>query len=180
MVNPHGAVPQHQPSPTREPQCLKPRGNRPNIVGCYMLGTFAHPVACCQELLRKVFETGQTFSSVQTDATLDNVGSCCVRLHAAQQSSCDFKWAAWKKTKVDIQRSNALTRWVNWLFTRISRTYFQRFFSFSWQECYLNTFKRAFSLTCLTLIWIYYNKKKSSGLGWETDMALFHCFGGHQ
>ena len=92
MVNPHGAVPQHQPSPTREPQCLKPRGNRPNIVGCYMLGTFAHPVACCQELLRKVFETGQTFSSVQTDATtLDNVGSCCVRLHAAQQSSCDFK-----------------------------------------------------------------------------------------
>ena len=40
-----------------------------------MLGTFAHPVACSQELLRKVFETGQKFSSVQTDATtLDNVG----------------------------------------------------------------------------------------------------------
>ena len=27
----------------------------PNIVGCYMLRLFAHPVACCWELLRKVW-----------------------------------------------------------------------------------------------------------------------------
>ena len=99
----------------------------PNIVGCYMLRQFAHPVVCCCTK----FETGQTFqpttpniSFVQwlpkrTATMLDsfaqlfqhcwshahslcmvykdlwvvsfpwctvgpnNVGSCCVRLHAA-------------------------------------------------------------------------------------------------
>ena len=38
---------------------LKPRGNGPNIVGCYMLCPFAHPVACC--CIK--FETGQTFQA---------------------------------------------------------------------------------------------------------------------
>ena len=36
----------------------------PNIVGCYMLRPFAHPVACCWMLLRVCcakFEAGQTF-----------------------------------------------------------------------------------------------------------------------
>ena len=32
---------------------LKPRDNRRNIVGCYMLRPFAHPVACCCVLLLK-------------------------------------------------------------------------------------------------------------------------------
>ena len=45
----------------------------PNIVRCYLLRPFAHPVAyCCTK-----FETGQTFSFVQTGATTPlNVGSC--------------------------------------------------------------------------------------------------------
>ena len=34
---------------------LKPRANRRNIVGCYMLRPSAHPVACCCVLLRKVW-----------------------------------------------------------------------------------------------------------------------------
>ena len=33
---------------------LKPRANGRNIVGCYMLRSFAHPVACCWMLLRVV------------------------------------------------------------------------------------------------------------------------------
>ena len=33
---------------------LNPCANRQTIVGCYMLHTFAHPVACCWELLHKV------------------------------------------------------------------------------------------------------------------------------
>ena len=43
----------------------------PNIVVCYMLRPFAHPVACCCMLLRIVrsccakFESGQTFSYVK-------------------------------------------------------------------------------------------------------------------
>ena len=40
-----------------------------NNVGCYMLRPFAHPVACCCAQ----FETGQTFSYVQTDATTPNI-----------------------------------------------------------------------------------------------------------
>ena len=45
---------------------LRLRANGRNIVGCYMLRLFAHPVACCCAK----FETGHTFSPVQTDATL--------------------------------------------------------------------------------------------------------------
>ena len=33
---------------------VKPRANGRNIVGCYMLRSFAHPVAWCWMLLRKV------------------------------------------------------------------------------------------------------------------------------
>ena len=45
-------------------QCsLKPRANRHNI-GCYFLGPFAHPFACCCAN----FETGQTMNN--------KVGSC--------------------------------------------------------------------------------------------------------
>ena len=45
----------------------------PNIVRCYLLRPFAHPVACCCTK----FETDQTSSFVQTDATTPiNVGSC--------------------------------------------------------------------------------------------------------
>ena len=52
----------------------------PNAVGCYMFRPFAHPVACCCAK----FETGQTFSYVQTGTTATNiVGGCCVRLHVA-------------------------------------------------------------------------------------------------
>ena len=38
-------------------ETLKPRANGRNIVGCYMLRPFAHPVACCCTK----FETSQTF-----------------------------------------------------------------------------------------------------------------------
>ena len=48
------------------------RANGRNIVGCYILRPFAHPVACCWELLRKQFETGQTLSYVQTNASIPN------------------------------------------------------------------------------------------------------------
>ena len=36
---------------------LKSRANGRNIVGCYMLRPFAHPVACCWMLLRVVAES---------------------------------------------------------------------------------------------------------------------------
>ena len=37
--------------------CVKPRANGRNIVGCYMLRPFAHPVACCWMLLRVVAQS---------------------------------------------------------------------------------------------------------------------------
>ena len=36
---------------------FKPRANGRNIVGCYMLRPFAHPVACCWMLLRVVVQS---------------------------------------------------------------------------------------------------------------------------
>ena len=49
------------------------RANRRNIGRCYMLRPFAHPVACCCAK----FDTGQTLSHLQTDASIpNNVGSC--------------------------------------------------------------------------------------------------------
>ena len=81
--------------------CVKPRANGGNIVGqqhptlldatcCVRLYTLLLVVGCyCAK-----FETGQTFSYVQTDATTpNNVGSCCVRLHGAK-SLTGFKLCA--------------------------------------------------------------------------------------
>ena len=51
-----------------------------NIVGCYMLRPFAHPVACCCVFgsCCAKFEIGQTVSCEQTDATTSNtVGQQC-------------------------------------------------------------------------------------------------------
>ena len=59
----------------------------PNIVGWYMLRPFAHPVAyCCAK-----FESGQTFSPVQTDARLlaNNSQHCWEMLHPLARS---LKW----------------------------------------------------------------------------------------
>ena len=36
---------------------IKPRANERNIVGCYKLRLFAHPVACCVVLLRVVAQS---------------------------------------------------------------------------------------------------------------------------
>ena len=36
---------------------VKPRANGRNIVGCYMLRSFAHPIACCWTLLRVVAQS---------------------------------------------------------------------------------------------------------------------------
>ena len=75
--------------------CVRLCTGRPNIVSCYMLRPFAHPqgyillqdvARCCVLLLGVVaqFETGKTFSYVQTDsATFNIAGRCCVRLHIA-------------------------------------------------------------------------------------------------
>ena len=63
----------------------------PNIVGCYMLRPFAHPVACCWMLLRVV---AQSLKPVKLSApckrtqhcwltTPNIVRSCCARLHVA-------------------------------------------------------------------------------------------------
>ena len=46
------------------------------IFGSYMFCPFAYPVACCCVLFGSCcakFETGQTFSYVQTDATTPNI-----------------------------------------------------------------------------------------------------------
>ena len=48
----------------RSPHHVKLRANGCNLVGCYMLSPFEHPVACRCMLLRVV-------------------GSCCIRLHNA-------------------------------------------------------------------------------------------------
>ena len=42
---------------------VKPRANGHNVVGCYMLRSFAHPVACCWESLRKVWNYVKTNSA---------------------------------------------------------------------------------------------------------------------
>ena len=71
--------------------CVRLRANGRNIVGCYMLRPFAHPVACCWTLLRVV---AQSLKPVELFApckrtehcwlsTPNIVGSCCARLHVA-------------------------------------------------------------------------------------------------
>ena len=72
-------------------------------IGCYILRPFPHPVARCCVLLVLVehkFETGQTFSYVQTDATTpNNLGSCwltMLRLPSARSLTLSavprFEW----------------------------------------------------------------------------------------
>ena len=51
----------------------KPRANGRNIAGYFLLRPFAHPVACCWEFIGTKFETGQTFSYAQTEATTPNI-----------------------------------------------------------------------------------------------------------
>ena len=55
----------------------------PNIVGCYMLRPFAHPVACCCAKFQTLCNNIQQHATGgQTDA-ICNIQQCCVRLHAA-------------------------------------------------------------------------------------------------
>ena len=44
----------------------------PNIVGCYILHTFAHPVACCWELLRKVWKRSNVYLHVNERNSFQN------------------------------------------------------------------------------------------------------------
>ena len=52
----------------------------PNIVGCYMLRPFAHPVVCRWELLRPFGHHCQHEHNNCQHCWPDNIGSCCVRL----------------------------------------------------------------------------------------------------
>ena len=63
-------------APCKENATLLADVTTPNIFGCYMLRLFALPVACCCELLRRVWNQS-TFCYMQTDAAApQNVGSC--------------------------------------------------------------------------------------------------------
>ena len=63
----------------------------PNIVGCYILRPFAHPVACCWMLLRVVAQSLKPVKRLALckrtqhcwPTTPNIVGSCCARLHVA-------------------------------------------------------------------------------------------------
>ena len=52
----------------------------PNIVGCYTLRPFAHPVVCRWELLRPFGHHCQHGRNNCQHCWPDNIGSCCVRL----------------------------------------------------------------------------------------------------
>ena len=60
----------------------------PNIVGCYILRPFAHPLGCCCVLLRKVWnrsnfsasDSQHFFSCVIAETKRNNVGSVCTTL----------------------------------------------------------------------------------------------------
>ena len=68
--------------------------NTSNIVGCYMLRPFAHPVACCCVLLGVVAQCLKPVKLLaackrtQQLPTLlaNNIGSCCVHLHAGSKA----------------------------------------------------------------------------------------------
>ena len=67
---------------------LKPRANGRNIVGCYMLHPFAHPVACCWMLLRVVTQSLKLFSQQLPTFLLFHdrrsvVQQCWIRLHSS-------------------------------------------------------------------------------------------------
>ena len=77
------------PSVRRLQQCepLKPRTNGSNIVGCYMLRPFAHPVACCVFLgvvTQSLKPPDPCKQTQHCSPTTPNIfGSCCVRFHLA-------------------------------------------------------------------------------------------------
>ena len=54
----------------------------PNIIGCYMLRPFAHPVHSW-ELLHPFAHHCQQAGNNSQHCCANNVGNCCVRLHAA-------------------------------------------------------------------------------------------------
>ena len=70
---------------------VKPRANGRNIVGCYMLRPFAHPVACCWILLRVVTQSLKlvTLFSQQLPTFLlfrdrrSVAQQCWIRLHSS-------------------------------------------------------------------------------------------------
>ena len=55
----------------------------PNIVGCYMLRPFVHPVPCCCALLGVVAQSLKPVKLLATSKRTQQVGSCCVRLQVA-------------------------------------------------------------------------------------------------
>ena len=60
----------------------------PNIVGCYMLRPFAHPVACCWVLLGVVAQSLKLLATC-TDATIsNNVASVCTGIYGSVNSKC--------------------------------------------------------------------------------------------
>ena len=75
---------------------LKPRANGCNIVGSYMFHSFAHPVACCWELLHKVWNWSNFwannpqhfFCSVITEVWHNTVGSICTALQHCLGHAC--------------------------------------------------------------------------------------------
>ena len=54
----------------------------PNIVGCYMLSPFAHPVACCWTVVH-VAQSLKPVKRLARGNRRNIVGSCCVLLHVA-------------------------------------------------------------------------------------------------
>ena len=60
----------------------------PNIVGCYMLRPFAHPVARCLVLLGVVAQSLKLLATC-TDATItNNVASVCTGIYGSVNSKC--------------------------------------------------------------------------------------------
>ena len=64
---------------------VKPRANGHNVVGCYMLRPFAHPVACCWESLRKVW------NYVKTNSAIHNIVGPTVSWFLQSLSKCALK-----------------------------------------------------------------------------------------
>ena len=69
---------------------FKPRANGRNIVGCYMLRPFAHPVPCCWMLLRVVARSLKPVKLFSKQLPIFLVPwspkrntTCCIRLHSS-------------------------------------------------------------------------------------------------
>ena len=78
-----------------------------------MLRPFVHPVACCWELLRKHFETGQTLSACkQTQQFPTMLASCwptIARPFAHPVACCCIVWSCCAKFETDQTLSYAQT-----------------------------------------------------------------------